>query len=77
MVFMLVTWGVFCVWTLGYNALHAADTGFIVEEMVLGLPRWVFFGIALPWVCATAVTILFALFFMKDEDWSADGAEAD
>jgi len=65
--FMVTTWSVFAVWTVGYNATHAFGAG-EGASIVWGLPRWVAFGVAIPWAIALALTIAFALFFMKDTD---------
>lgn len=35
---------------------------------IAGLPVWVFWGIAVPWSVASAVTVGFALFGIKEED---------
>ena len=34
----------------------------------MGMPRWVFWGIFMPWLFVDAVTIWFVFFFMKDDD---------
>lgn len=39
---------------------------------VLGIPAWVAWGIAFPWLIADAVTIWFCLFVMKDADLGED-----
>lgn len=68
---MVGTWIAFGAWTGIYNGLFAAKSG---EEMDLlfGMPRWVFIGVAAPWGIALAVTIWFALCFMKDTPLGAD-----
>ena len=40
--------------------------------MVLGIPAWVAYGIALPWCLANIVTIAFCLGYMKDGDLGDD-----
>lgn len=44
------------------------------EEIVtvLGMPRWVFFGVVLPWVAACGFTLWFTMFYMKDTDLDPD-----
>ncbi|MFN4259040.1 MAG: hypothetical protein ACK4RK_07055 [Gemmataceae bacterium] len=88
-IFVVVSFVIATIWTVGYCYLfgyqHAADSW--VARMGLaqprdvnnfqefyGLPDWVFHGIVLPWFGWTIVTVLFALFAMKDDDL---GAEAD
>lgn len=63
---MLITWVLFLIWTLGYNATHAFDAEKSSLDPILGMPRWVFFGILIPWVVALMITIWFAARFMKD-----------
>ena len=63
---MIVTWVVFAAWTLTYNGLFGKGEEGTAVEIVFGMPKWVIFGIAIPWVLAISVTIWFALCFMKD-----------
>ena len=66
--FMVVTWVVFAAWTLTYNGLFAKGSDEQPVEIVLGMPKWVVFGVAIPWAIALALTVWFALFYMKDTD---------
>jgi len=43
---------------------------------VFGIPAWVAWGIAFPWLIANAVTIWFCLCVMEDADLGEDVAEA-
>lgn len=63
---MLATWVVFLVWTLSYNKYHAFDAEASGVDPILGVPRWVFFGILVPWVAGLVLTFWFASCFMKD-----------
>ena len=77
---ILATWCVFCAWCLGSCAVHyqvapdargelptaAMDADAL--RLVWGLPSWVFWGIAVPWLAATTVTIVFAIGVLKSED---------
>ena len=59
------------VWALGvYFADGYFPTSSVPGEIptVLGMPRWVFWGIFLPWLVVDAVTIWFVFFFMRDDD---------
>ena len=62
---MIVTWIVFAGWTLGYNSL-SSQGGEGPVEVLFDLPRWVIFGVVIPWILAVSVTVWFALCFMKD-----------
>jgi len=64
--FMLITWVVFLAWTLGYNSTHAFDIEKSGLDPIWGMPRWVFFGILVPWVAGLILTFWFATYFMKD-----------
>jgi hypothetical protein len=39
---------------------------------LLGMPRWVFLGVILPWLAACGFTFWFALCFMADTDLDPD-----
>jgi len=68
----LSVWLVFLAWVIGYswlrgyNATPEPDSA--LPGTILGMPEWVFWGLALPWVLATALTILFGVFILRDDD---------
>lgn len=64
--FMIASWIVFAVWTVGYNAFHAFGGETSGQDPILGMPRWVTLGIFFPWLAALSLTIWFAMRFMKD-----------
>jgi len=64
--FMLGTWAFFCIWVLVATGISAYDAEASGENLLLGFPRWVVFGLLLPWFCAIVVTLWFASRFMKD-----------
>ena len=64
---ILGIWAGFAAWVLGYAAWWAYPEDPSTMTLTLGLPSWVLWGIALPWVVATTCTILFCLLVMKDE----------
>ncbi len=69
--FILALFGICFVWAIGVYYCDgyfptAAPAGEV--PIVLGMPRWVFYGIFLPWVFVDVVTIWFVFFFMKDSD---------
>jgi len=63
---MVGCWIVFAVWTLGYNAIYAFDAESSADNPIWGMPRWIVFGILIPWIFALFLTVWFALRFMKD-----------
>ena len=86
-VFVMCIWFLALLWTVGYCYLfgyrHAPD-GWLVRNgladtapaqrfsIFLGMPSWVFWGIIVPAVCCSGITLLFGLFGMKDDDLGED-----
>jgi hypothetical protein len=60
---------VFGIWVLGYSWLAgtASATDPANIDTVLGMPGWVFWGVALPWVAANVLTFWFCFRFMVDD----------
>ena len=64
---ILVLWAVCLAWTVGYSYL----TGYHVDgpvSITLGMPTWVFKGVFVPWIAATIVSVVYALWFIADDD---------
>ncbi|NOY43105.1 MAG: hypothetical protein GXP26_14895 [Planctomycetes bacterium] len=40
----------------------------VTTPLGLGIPDWVFYGVALPWLACIFVSILFCLFIYEDDD---------
>jgi len=73
---MLGAWVVFFAWTVGYCSQNAfADPNGEEARILFGIPRWVLFGIALPWLVANGFIIWFAACFMKDTPLGDESAE--
>ena len=85
--FALTVWFCALVWTVGYCYLHGyrhpPDSPLVAWglagtndpgdlRLVLGVPEWVVFGIVVPWLVCTAVTVIFGLFVMADDDLGTD-----
>ena len=65
-------WLVFLIWTgLVCGLGSRLDSGEPVKTVV-GMPRWVFFGVVIPWILACGFTFWFSMFFMKDTDLDPD-----
>ena len=64
-------WAVFCIWVTSYCHFHAYAELPGEVPLVFGMPSWVFWGVAVPWCVATALSIAFAVFFMQDHDLEA------
>ena len=70
-VFILLLFAVCAVWSLsvGYlDGYQSPGETWAEVPLVLGMPRWVFWGIFMPWLFADAVTIWFVFRFMVDDD---------
>ena len=68
-----------CAWVIGYCGLNAyAPTSESAEQipMVWGFPKWVVWGIALPWIVSNLFTFWFCLFIMRDDDKPQGGKDA-
>ncbi len=73
---ILVAWAVCLAWTVGYSALAGYDVPPQQVQLVLGMPGWVFFGVLVPWIAATAFSVWFGLYRIADDDLGeADGGE--
>lgn len=74
-VVIVIGWLVFLIWTatvcsLGWDGENEKEV-----VTVMGLPRWVFFGVVLPWIAACGFTFWFTMFFMEDTDLDPDRSE--
>ncbi|HUF60869.1 MAG TPA: DUF997 family protein [Verrucomicrobiales bacterium] len=57
----------FAGWVNGWCWSTAYGQGADPTDLLWGLPRWVVFGVALPWMAANVFTIWFALCFFKED----------
>lgn len=73
--------GVLLLWcvALGYSVSYCVRYGYGREvasiEYVWGMPDWVAWGIALPWVVATLATVVFSLGVMRDDPLGEEAGE--
>ena len=72
---ILLTWGLCLLWTIGYSWQQGYRVPGGPLQLVLGMPRWVFWGVLLPWILATAFSIAFGLFGVVDEPLGEDKPE--
>ena len=63
-------WIVALLWAVPY--CYLAGYGDAVDpaniETVLGVPSWIFWGVAAPWMGANAFTLWFCFRYMRDDD---------
>ena len=67
---ILGLWGAAILWSVTYCYLNGFQSGINPEsiELTMGIPSWVFWGIAFPWLVADIFTVWFCLFYMKEDD---------
>lgn len=76
-VVVLVIFAVFATYVLtvsywlGFAATDADPPGEIELGPFGGMPRWVFWGIVIPWLAANVVTAWFCFLYMKEDELDA------
>jgi hypothetical protein len=74
---ILLAWTGCLIWTVSYSAIAGYDVEYDKLKFLFGIPAWVFWGVGMPWIVATAFSIWFSLSVMRDEDTIAVDDEAD
>jgi len=59
-------WSVGCAYVMGYDRDPAS------MELILGMPDWVFWSVALPWAICLAFSAWFCFRYMSDDDLGED-----
>jgi hypothetical protein len=73
---ILCAWAVCLIWTVGYCAVAGYDVPSDQIGLILGMPRWVFWGVFAPWIAATIFSVWFGLAYIADDDLGdPDGEE--
>ena len=74
---ILLMWATCFAWTLTVCLNYGYPTQVDPKTFptVLGIPAWVAWGIAFPWLVANVVTITFCLGYMKDGDLGDDASD--
>ena len=66
---IMVIWFLSSLWTIGYCWLYSYEPIDPTRiQIVFGLPSWVFWGVAVPWLLTTLVSILFAIWGIQEDD---------
>lgn len=67
---ILIVWALSFAWTVPYCYFFGYRTTNDNWElsMTLGLPSWIVWGVAFPWVVSGVVSIYLCLFYIKDDD---------
>lgn len=72
---VLVVWGLALSWSVGYCSLFAYNRDFDSLTFILGVPDWVFWGVAVPWGVCTLFSVWFAFVYMSDDDLGEESEE--
>jgi uncharacterized membrane protein len=75
--FQLTAWCLFALWVVGFCGYTAFDAERSDVTTILGMPGWVFWGIAVPWIGAFVVTVYFSGWYMQDTDLVDDSETPD
>jgi hypothetical protein len=69
-------------YTLTYCGLYGYGPNAVITPLVFGFPHWIFYGVIVPWVACTIVSIAYALIFITNdplgeaaENWNPEGAD--
>jgi len=69
---ILCVLGVCLVWAVAYSWQRGYQIPAEPLEMTLGMPRWVFWGIVVPWGVATVFSVVFGLWGVADQPLGED-----
>jgi hypothetical protein len=64
---VLLIWALATAYTVGYCTLYGYHRRVEDVQYIWGFPDWFFWGIVVPWVVCTVVTIAFGSWFMSDD----------
>jgi hypothetical protein len=72
-VVLLIAFVLFMVWTVGVSFLlgYRQPEGQPVPVLI-GMPRWAFWGVFLPWMVANVFTIVFSVCYVANDPLEAD-----
>ena len=69
-IFILILWAGSFAWTVPYcyfNGYQTTQDNWTLE-LTFGLPSWVVWGVAVPWVVCGIISILLCFFLIQDDD---------
>jgi hypothetical protein len=72
---ILGVWAVALLWSVGVCYLAGYDRDPRTIELVLGMPDWVFWGVAVPWGCCLLFSVWFCFRYVADDDLGQDPGE--
>lgn len=67
---ILLLWGGAFAWTITYCYQFGYGQRVDTEQLdlVMGMPSWVVWGVAAPWIVCGTTSILMSLYFIQDDD---------
>jgi hypothetical protein len=68
---IMAAWAVALLWSVGVGYLFGYDPDRRIG-LILGMPDWVFWGIALPWALCLLLSVWFCFRYMADDDLGQD-----
>lgn len=88
---MALVWFICMLWVVGYCYLrgyvHPGDSWLVqsglaagpdeVFATLWGIPRWIVFGILIPWLLASAFTIWFGMYGMPDDELGGERGDGE
>lgn len=76
-ILIFVVWVVTLFWVVPFCYVHGYAKEVDPETLrtIWGIPRWVFWGVAVPWVAADIFTVWLCFFYMTDADLGEEGAQ--
>src|SRR5712692_7167995 len=72
---LMIVWALALAWSVGYSYAFAYDRKAEEIVLILGMPDWVCWGIAVPWLACVGFTTWFCFFCMADDDLGHDPDE--
>lgn len=78
-VLILAVWFVAFLWTVPFCYFNGFNSQVEPGEIqfILGIPTWVFWGVAVPWIGCNLVTIWFCFWYFTEDDLEPPAASAD
>jgi hypothetical protein len=72
---ILTAWAVALLWSVGVSWCWGYDRDPAGIDLVLGMPDWVFWGIAFPWGLGLLFSVWFCFHYLADDDLGQDREE--
>lgn len=73
----MAAWALALVWSVGAGYVLGYQRDADSIRLILGMPDWVFWSVAVPWVVCFLFSTWFCFFFMADDDLGRDRAGED